>query len=214
MWEKLWRPESYAGARTWETRFPRSVHRGGLRGTLRAYANYLLGHFAQRLRKSRARFPTLHWSQIDAPLDPVAPPADPAGEWGEWRAAILAELIHDLRRAEASNPKGKHWQARVRNLRWALAVAEKQLAIPYQWRSMREVMAEIPGLRGVSRGGLQQVLQNLINDARMRVVKRVGTEKEQAVAYGLQRHSHRSPRQTEAILLPSLRECRAAGVEG
>ena len=79
---------------------------------------------------------------------------------------------------------------------------------------MPEVMAEIPGLRGVPRGGLQQALKNLIDDARMRAVKRLGTEKEQAVAYGLQRRSHRSPRQTEAILLPSLRECRSAGVEG
>jgi hypothetical protein len=57
---------------------------------------------AQRLRKSRARFPTLQWGQIDAPIDPVAPAADPAGEWDEWRAAIMVELIHDLCSAEAS----------------------------------------------------------------------------------------------------------------
>jgi hypothetical protein len=132
LWEQLWRPRAYPGTQTWEARFPRSVHRGGIRGTVRAYANHLLGHFAQRLRKSRSRFPTLQWSQIDAPLDPVAPPADPASEWGEWRAAILAELIHDLRRAEASNPKGKHGLARLRNLRWAVIIAEKQLAIPYR----------------------------------------------------------------------------------
>ena len=80
---------------------------------------------------------------------------------------------------------------------WAIAVADSQMAFPYQWRSMREVMAEIPGLQGVPRGGLQQVLKNLIDDAQMRVVKKMGTEKEQAVAYGLQRRSHRSPRQTE-----------------
>ena len=187
LWETLWRPQAYPGTQTWETRFPRSVHRGGLRGTVRAYANYLLGHFAQRLRKSRARFPTVQWSQIDAPLDPVAPAADPAGEWGEWRAAILAELIHDLRRAEASNPGGKHGQARLRNLRWALAVAEKQLAIPYQWRSMAEVMQEIPELRGIPRGGLQQTLKALIDDARMRVVAKMGSDKEQGVARWLQR---------------------------
>src|SRR5215468_9787216 len=47
LWETLWRPQAYPGTQTWETRFPRSVHRGGLRGTVRAYANYLLGHFAQ-----------------------------------------------------------------------------------------------------------------------------------------------------------------------
>jgi hypothetical protein len=159
------------------------------------------------LRKSRSRIPTVQRSQSDAPIDPVASPADPAGEWGEWRAAILAEIIHDLRRAEASNPKGKHGQARLRNLRWALAVAEKQLAIPYQSRSMPEVMAEIPGLQGVPRGGLQQALKNIIDDARMRAVKRLGTEKEQAVAHGVQRRSHRSVGQTEGIVLPSPRAC-------
>jgi hypothetical protein len=186
LWETLWRPQAYPGAQTWETRFPHSVRRGGITGTVRAYANHLLGHFAQRLRKSRARFPTVQWSQIDAPIDPVAPAADPAGEWGEWRAAILAELLHDLRRAEASNPGGKHGQARLRNHRWAIAVAAKQLAIPYQRRSMAEVMQEIPELRGTPRGGLQQTLQALIDDARMRVVAKMGSAKEQGVAQWLQ----------------------------
>jgi hypothetical protein len=41
----------------------------------------------------------------------------------------------------------------------------------------------------------------------MRVIKRLGTEKEQAVAYRLQRRSHRSPRQTEGVSLPSPRAC-------
>jgi hypothetical protein len=116
LWEQLWRPQAYPGGQTWETRFPRSADRGGIRGTVRAYANYLLGHYAQRLRKSRSRLPTLQWSQIAA-IDPAAPARDPAGEWDEWRDAILAELSRDLRTAEASSPKGKHWQARIRNIR-------------------------------------------------------------------------------------------------
>jgi hypothetical protein len=197
MWETLWRPEAYPGAQTWETRFPRSADRGGIRGTVRAYAGHLLGHYAQRLRKSRSRFPTVQWSQIDAPIDPVAPALEPAGEWGEWRAAILAELIHDLRRAEASNPKGKHWQARIRSLRLALAIAEKQLAIPYQRRSMPEVLQEIPELRGIPRGGLQQTLKALIDDARMRVVARMGSAKEQGVAQWL--HSRRQARRRARV---------------
>jgi hypothetical protein len=196
LWETLWRPQAYPGAQTWETRFPRSADRGGIRGTVRAYASHLLGHFAQRLRKSRSRFPTVQWSQI-APIDPVAPAADPAGEWGEWRAAILAELIHDLRRAEASNPKGKHWQARIRNLRWAVIIAEKQLAIPYQRLSMAEALQEIPELRGIPRGGLQQTLQALIDDARMRVVARMGSAKEQGVAQWL--HSRRQARRRAQV---------------
>ena len=43
----------------------------------------------------------------------------------------------------------QHAEARLRNLRWAIAIAEKQMAIPYLWRSMPEVMEEIPELRGV-----------------------------------------------------------------
>ena len=187
LWELLWRPQSYAAAQTWETRFPLSVQRGGIVGTVRAFINNLIGHFAQRLRKSRAGVSTMQQSQIDAPMDPQARAANPEGEWDEWRAAILRELIKDLRSEEARNEGGKHGQARIRNLRWAIAIAEKQMAIPYQWRSMPEVMAEIPNLRGVGRGGLQQTLKALIDDARMRVVAKIGTEKEQAVAYGLQR---------------------------
>jgi hypothetical protein len=102
---------------------------------------------------------------------------------------------------------GKHWQSRVRNLRWAIAIVDKQMAYPFQRRSMPEVMAEIPGLQGIRRGGLQQALKALIDDARLRAVKRLGTEKEQAVAYGLQRRSHRSLGQTEGRILPSLWAC-------
>jgi hypothetical protein len=213
MWELLWRPESYAGTQTWETRFPLSALRGGIIGTVRAVANNLIGHFAQRLRKSRAAVSTVQSSQIDEPIDPEGRASNPEGEWQEWKEAILRELTKNLNRELASKRGGKHWDARVRNLRWAIAVADRQMAFPYQWRSMPEVMAEIPGLRGVPRGGLQQALKNIIDDARMRVIKRLGTEKEQAVAYGLQHRSHRSVGQTEAILLPSLRECRAAEVE-
>jgi hypothetical protein len=57
---------------------------------------------------------------------------------------------------------------------------------------MPEVMEEIPELPEVARGGLQQALKNLIDDARMWVVKRLGAGKKQAVAYGLQRRSRRT----------------------
>jgi hypothetical protein len=207
MWEQLWRPDAYPGTQTWETRFPLSAQRGGIRGTVRAFANHLIGHFAQRLRKSRAGVATVQRSQIDAPIDPAARATTPAGEWDEWKTAILRELRNDLRSEEEKGQDGKRWQARLRNLRWAIAIAEKQLAVPYQWRSMPEVMAEIPELRGIRRGGLQQTLKALLDDARNRVVRRLGTEKEQAVAYGLQRRSHRSLGQTEGRILPSLWAC-------
>ena len=156
MWELLWRPDAYTGAQTWETRFPMSVHRGGIRGTVRAVANNLVSHFAQRLRKSRASVSTFQRSQIDSPIDPEAQATTPEGKWEEWRAAILGELVNDLRSAEARTQGGKHWQARLRNLRWAIEIADKQMEIPYEWRSMPEVMEEIPELRGTRRGGLQQ----------------------------------------------------------
>jgi hypothetical protein len=209
MWEKLWRPDAYPGTQTWETRFPLSARRGGLRGTVRAFGNHLVGHYAQRLRKSRASVATVQRSQIDAPIDPEARVTNPEGEWDEWRIAILRELVKDLNDELESNQRGKHWQARIRNLRLAVSIADKQMAFPYQWRSMPEVMEEIPELRGVARGGLQQTLKNLIDDARMRVVKRLGSEKEQDVAYGLQRRSPRSLGQTEGRILPSLWDWRS-----
>jgi hypothetical protein len=187
IWEKLWQLESFPKGQTWESRFPLSVQRSGIVGTVRAFANHLIGHFAQRLRKSRASVSTMQQSQIDAPIDPAARAANQEGEWEEWRSAILRELINDLRSVEARSPGGKHGEARIRNLRWAIALAEEQMAIPYQWRSMPKVMEEIPELRGVGRGGLQQTLKALIDDARHRVVAKMGSDREQGVAYWLQR---------------------------
>jgi hypothetical protein len=210
MWENLWRLESYGEGQTWESRFPLSARRGGIRGTVRSFANNLIGHFGQRLRKSRAGVATVQRSQIDAPIDPEARVTNPADEWEEWKAAIIGELVEDLR-YEMSREGGKHWQARVRNLRWAITIAEKQMAIPYQWRSMPEILAEIPELQGVARGGLQQTLKNLIDDARMRVVAKMGSAREQAVAHWLQKRSHRSLGQTEGRILPSLWACSQFG---
>jgi hypothetical protein len=192
MWEMLWHPGSYAGGQTWETSFPMSVQRGGIRGTVRAFANHLIGHFAQRLRKSRAGVSTVQQSQLATPLDPKARAEMPEGDWDEWRTAILRELMRDLHSEEARNQGGKHAGARIRNLRWAIAIADRQMAFPYQWRSMPEVMGEIPELRGIARGGLQQTLKGLIDDARNRAVARMGTHKEQGVAHWLQTRGQRS----------------------
>jgi hypothetical protein len=51
---------------------------------------------------------------------------------------------------------------------------------------MPEVLEEIPELQGIPRGGLQQTLKALIDGARMRVVAKMGSDKEQAVAQWLQ----------------------------
>lgn len=206
MWEKLWNLDAYAGSQTWESRFPLSAQRGGIRGTARSVANYLIGHFAQRLRKSRSGVSTFQSSQIEAPLDPEARPDYPAEEWKEWKTAILRELANDLRREEESSQGRKHAEARIRNLRWAIDIANRQMAFPYEWRSMREVMDEIPELRGV-RGGLQQTLINIINDARNRVLARMGSESEKAMVRSFQARKKRRllPVQVE-VAWPSFRE--------
>ena len=78
------------------------------------------------------------------------------------------------------------------------------MAFPYERRSMREIMDEIPELRGV-RGGLQQTLTNLIDAARNRVLAKMGTEREKAVARSLQRGRRRRmpPVQVEGMVWPS-----------
>lgn len=198
IWEELWRPDSFAG--TWEDRFPNSVHRGGLRGTIRAVAANIIGHFAQRLRKSGSRIATYQLSQIgDTPLDPEDRATPQESEWEQWREAILVELRHDLEDELRSDKGGKHWESRVRNLRWAVEIVNRQMAFPYHWRSMPEVMAEIPELRIIGRGGLQQILANLINDARHRALDKIGSEREQAVALSLQRRRPLS--KVEAVLV-------------
>ncbi len=189
LWELLWRPEAYVGTQTWEARFPQSAQRGGIRGTIRAAANNMIGHYAQRMRKGRAGVSTVQMSQIADPqrsFDVAASTSTDPGEWEAWKSAILGELTNDLNKELAKGQGGKHWEARLRNLQWAIAIANKQMEYPYQWRSMPEVMAEIPGLQGVRRGGLQQALKGIIDDARTRVVAKMGTEREQAVAHWLQ----------------------------
>jgi hypothetical protein len=59
-------------------------------------------------------------------------------------------------------------------------------------------MAEIPELRGIRRGGLQQTLKALIDDARNRVVAKMGSEQEQAVAHWLQSRGRRVLGRTRA----------------
>jgi hypothetical protein len=59
-------------------------------------------------------------------------------------------------------------------------------------------IVEIPELRDVGRGGLQQLLKSIIDDARNRVVASLGSEKEQAVAHSLQTRGRRTMGRTRA----------------
>ena len=109
-------------------------------------------HFAQRLRKGRASISTLQQEPDrrhgQRALRRVAGRAsNRAGEWEEWRSAIIQELANDLHDELARNQGGKHGEARVRSLRWAIAIAEKQMAIPLPLAApMPEVHGRNPGV--------------------------------------------------------------------
>jgi hypothetical protein len=164
---KLYEPEGV----TWETRNPFSAARGGIRGTIRAWSRYKAGHFAARLTKRRASVATRQISQIQDPGNPFEPPARPAMsdlEWEDLKQAIIHDLEAQLRKeVEAQGP---HGQSRARNLRWAVEIVKRQMAIPWEWRSMPEIADEIPGLEAGPRGGLADQLKRRIDQARRRAL--------------------------------------------
>jgi hypothetical protein len=164
---KLYEPEGV----TWESRNPFSAGRNGIRGTIRAWARNRAGHFAARLNKLRSGVTTRQISQIQDPDSPFEPPARPAMsdlEWEDLKQAIIHDLEKLLRKEiEAQGP---HWRSRVRNLRWAVEIVKRQMAIPWTWRSMPEIADEIPGLEAGLRGGLADQLKRQIDQARRRAL--------------------------------------------
>jgi hypothetical protein len=164
---KLYEPEGV----TWESRNPFSAGRNGIRGTIRSWARNKAGHFAARLNKLRSGVTTRQISQIHDPDSPFEPPARPAMsdlEWEDLKQAIIHDLETQLRKEiEAQGP---HWRSRVRNLRWAVEIVKRQMAIPWTWRSMPEIADEIPGLEAGLRGGLADQLKRQIDLARRRAL--------------------------------------------
>jgi hypothetical protein len=172
LWMTLLNPKLYEpGGVTWESKNPFSAERGGIRGTVRSWARNAAGHFAARLTKRRATVATHQISQIHDPDNPFDPPARPQMsdlEWHDLKRAILNDLETQLRReVEAQGP---HRQSRVRNLRLAVEIVKRQMAIPWEWRSMPEIAAEIPGLEAGLRGGLADQLKRRIDLARRRAL--------------------------------------------
>jgi hypothetical protein len=172
LWMNLLNPKLYEqGGVTWESRNPYSAERGGLRGTVRTWARNAAGHFAARLHKRRARVATRQLSQIQEPDNPFDPPARPEMsdlEWDDLKRAILNDLETQLRReVEAQGP---HRQSRARNLQWAVEIVRRQMAIPWEWRTMPEVAREVPGLEGGLRGGLADQLKRRIDLARRKAL--------------------------------------------
>ena len=171
LWMNLLNPRLYEQGVTWESRNPFSAERGGIRGTVRSWARNAAGHFAARLTKRRARVATRQISQIQDPDQPFEPPArseESEMEWSDIRKAILNDLETQLRReVEAQGP---HWQSRARNLRLAVEIVKRQMAIPWEWRSMPEVAREVPGLEAGLRGGLADQLKRRIDQARRKAL--------------------------------------------
>jgi hypothetical protein len=89
-------------------------------------------------------------------------------EWDDLKRAILNDLEAQLRKE--TEARGPHWQSRVRNLRWAVEIVKRQMALPWEWRSMPEVAAEIPGLQAGLRGGLADQLKRRIDLARRKAL--------------------------------------------
>jgi hypothetical protein len=172
LWMNLLNPKLYEPeGTTWESRNPYSAERGGVRGTIRSWARNAAGHFASRLTKRRARVATHQISQIQQPDQPFEPPARPQMsnlEWLDLQRAIINDLEAQLRmEVEAQGP---HWKSRARNLRLAVEIVKRQMAIPWTWRSMPEIAAEIPGLQSGLRGGLADQLRRRIDLARRKAL--------------------------------------------
>jgi hypothetical protein len=172
LWMNLLNPKLYElEGVTWETRNPFSTERGGLRGTIRAWARNKAGHFAARLNKRRSGVTTHQISQIHDPDQPFDPPARSSMsdlEWDDLKRAIINDLETQLR--QEVEAQGPHWQSRARNLRLAVEIVKRQMAIPWEWQSMPEVAAVIPGLEAGLRGGLADQLKRRIDQARRKAL--------------------------------------------
>jgi hypothetical protein len=103
--------------------------------------------------------------------DPFEPPARPLMsdlEWRDIRQAVIDDLETQLRKVIEG--KGPRWRSRARNLRWAVEVGRRQMAVPWEWRSMPEVAPDVPGLEAGLRGGLADLLKRRIGQARKRAL--------------------------------------------
>jgi hypothetical protein len=166
LWMSLLNPRLYEQGVTWESRNPFSAERNGIRGTVRSWARNAAGHFATRLHKRRAAVATHQISQI--PFDPPARPEMSDLEWEDLKRAIINDLEMQLRRE--IDAQGPHWQSRARNLQWAVEIVRRQMAIPWEWRSLPEIAREVPGLEAGLRGGLADQLKRRIDQARRKAL--------------------------------------------
>jgi hypothetical protein len=172
LWTKLLNPKLYEPENvTWETRNPFSATRGGIRGTIRSWARNVAGHFAASIQKRRTGVATYQASQIQEPdnlFDPPARSEESEMEWEDLKNAIINDLEGQLRKEIES--QGPHWKSSVRNLRWAVEIVKRKMALPWEWRSMPEVAADVPGLQARLRGGLADQLKRRIDQAKRKAL--------------------------------------------
>ena len=172
LWMKLLNPKLYEPEGvTWESRNPFSAGRGGIRGTIRAWARNAAGHFAARINKRRTGVSTYQVSQIQDPENPFDSPARPTMhdlEWDDLKRAIINDLERQVQQEIES--REAHWQSRARKLLWAVEIVKRQMVLPWTWRSMPEVADEIPGLAGGLRGGLPDQLKRIIDLSRRKAL--------------------------------------------
>jgi hypothetical protein len=131
-------------------------------------------------------------SQLDPDntFDPPARPSMSDLEWHDLKRAVINDLEAQLRKEIEG--KGPHWQSRAHAVALAVEVVKRQMAIPWEWRSMPEVAADIPGLQAGLRGGLADLLKRRIDQARRRALGEATDNKSDQVAYqaSLPLHSH------------------------
>ena len=97
----------------------------------------------------------------------------PMSEWNQHTLEDLKNaIINDLGRQlqQEVEARGPHWRSRARNLRWAVQIVQRQMAVPWEWQSMPEVAAEIPGLEAGLRGGVADQLKRIIDQARRKAL--------------------------------------------
>jgi hypothetical protein len=168
LWKNLLDPRLFEPVGvTWETRNPFSAERQGLLGTIRAWARNKAGHFASRLNKLRSRVTTRQFRQLPDPdiaFDPPARPQESELEWADLKRAIVNDLETQLR--QEIDAQGPHWRSRARNLRLAVEIVKRQMALPWEWLSLPAVARDVPGLEAGLRGGLADELKRRIDKAK------------------------------------------------
>ena len=129
-------------------------------------ATFALVAFSRRTAVTTSQFGQVH--DPDRSFDPPSRPEMSEFEWDDLKQAIISDLESQLHKELES--QGAHWKSRARNLLLAVEIVKRQMVVPWEWRSMPDVAAEIPELNGKLRGGLADQLKTIIDQARRKAL--------------------------------------------